>query len=109
MNRHLKGLWPTLMLPLVLGLAACGGGGGGGGNGPGSKQLSLLIGNSLPLSGTSRALGESGQKASDLAVDRIKQAIDEADAEHTIRTVSEDQGGDSVTADGIGEEARRRR
>ena len=83
-------------LALALGLAACGGGGGG--NGPGSKQLSLVIGNSLPLSGTSKALGESGQKASNLAVEQIKRAIDEAGAKHTIRTVAEDQGADSETA-----------
>jgi ABC-type branched-subunit amino acid transport system substrate-binding protein len=88
----------TAGLVLAVGLAACGGGGGGGGNGPGSKELSLVIGNSLPLSGMSKALGDSGQKASDLAVDRIKQAIDAADAEHTVRTVSEDQGNDPITA-----------
>ncbi len=98
MNRHLKGLWPTLMLPLVLGLAACGGGGGGGDDGPGAKQLNLVIGNSLPLSGTSRALGVSGAKASQLAVEQIRQAIGEAGADHTLRTVSEDQGTDSGTA-----------
>jgi ABC-type branched-subunit amino acid transport system substrate-binding protein len=82
-------------LALVLGLAACGGGGGGGaggGNGPGSRPLNLVIGNSLPLSGISRQLGESGQKASDLAVTRIKQAISEAGSHHTINTVNEDQG-----------------
>ena len=62
-------------LALILGLAACGGGGGGG-NGPGSTKLDLVIGNSLPLSGSSRALGESGQKASEVALDQIKQAID---------------------------------
>jgi ABC-type branched-subunit amino acid transport system substrate-binding protein len=86
-------------LLLAVGIAACGGGGGGGGNGPGSKELSLVIGNSLPLSGTSMALGESGQKASDLATDRIKRAIDEADADHTVRTVSEDLGSGSDTAE----------
>jgi ABC-type branched-subunit amino acid transport system substrate-binding protein len=87
----------TAGLLLAVGLAACGGGGGGG-NGPGSKELSLVIGNSLPLTGASKALGDSGQKASDLAVDRIKQAIDAAGAEHTVRTVSEDQGNDPITA-----------
>jgi branched-chain amino acid transport system substrate-binding protein len=85
-------------LALVLGLAACGGGGGGGSDGPGSKQLNLVIGNSLPLSGDSSSLGESGEKASDLALDQIKQAIGEADAEHTVRTISEDQGSDPNTA-----------
>ena len=83
-------------LALALGLAACGGGGAG--NGPGSKQLSLIIGNSLPLSGTSKALGESGRKASDLAVDKIRQAIKTTGADHTIRTVSEDQGPDPDSA-----------
>jgi ABC-type branched-subunit amino acid transport system substrate-binding protein len=94
----LRATTATATLVLAVGLAACGGGGGGGGNGPGSKQLSLVIGNSLPLSGMSKALGESGQKASDLAVDRIKAAAEDADADHTIRTVSEDQGSDSETA-----------
>jgi branched-chain amino acid transport system substrate-binding protein len=80
-------------LSLALGLSACGGGGGGG-NDPGSTQLDLVIGNSLPLSGISKDLGESGEKASDLAIDRIKQAVDAVDAEHTVRAVSEDQGND---------------
>ena len=57
-----------------------------------------MIGNSLPLSGMSKELGESGEKASDLAVDRIKQAVGDVDADHTIRTVSEDQGDDSTSA-----------
>jgi branched-chain amino acid transport system substrate-binding protein len=95
----LRSTTATATLVLAVGLAACGGGGGsGGGNGPGSKELSLVIGNSLPLSGMSKALGESGEKASDLAIDRINQASDEADADHTVRTISEDQGGDSETA-----------
>jgi ABC-type branched-subunit amino acid transport system substrate-binding protein len=94
------GAWPAA-LALVLGLAACGGGGGeggGGGNGPGSKQLTLVIGNSLPLSGEAQELGESGQKASDLAVAQIKQAIGETNADHKVRTVSEDEGSDTQTA-----------
>jgi ABC-type branched-subunit amino acid transport system substrate-binding protein len=102
MNRSLKGrtdihrgLAAAACLALVLGLAACG---GGGGNGPGSKSLNLVIGNSLPLSGTSKDLGESGQKASQLAIDQIKQAAGEADADHTVRIVNEDQGPDSDAA-----------
>jgi branched-chain amino acid transport system substrate-binding protein len=83
-------------LALALGLAACGGAGGG--NGPGSKQLSLVIGNSLPLSGMSKPLGESGQKASNLALAQIRRAIRATGAGHTIRAFSEDQGGDSETA-----------
>lgn len=91
-------LWPTIVLALVLGLAACGEGGDGGGNGPGSKQLNLVIGNSLPLSGSSKALGDSGQKASELALDEINQAADSAGADHAVRIVNEDQGSDTDAA-----------
>jgi ABC-type branched-subunit amino acid transport system substrate-binding protein len=82
----------------MLGVTACGGGGGGGGNGPGSKRLNLVIGDSLPLSGTSKALGDSGAKASELAVDEVKRAVEEANADHTVRVVEEDQGRDPETA-----------
>ena len=82
----------------MLGVTACGGGGGGGGNGPGAKQLNLVIGDSLPLSGTSKALGDSGAKASELAVDQVKRAVEEADADHTVRVIEEDQGRDADTA-----------
>jgi ABC-type branched-subunit amino acid transport system substrate-binding protein len=84
-------LWPTLMLLITLGLAACGGGGAGG-NGPGPVSLDLTVGNDLPLNGVDKQLGESGEKASALAIDRIKQAVDEVDADHTIRAVQQDQG-----------------
>ncbi|HSD23784.1 MAG TPA: ABC transporter substrate-binding protein [Solirubrobacterales bacterium] len=82
------------MLALILGLAACG---GGGGNGPGSKQLNLVIGNSLPLGGSSEPLGQSGQKASELALDQIRKAAAEAGSDHTVRIVNESQG-DSADA-----------
>jgi branched-chain amino acid transport system substrate-binding protein len=85
-------------LAIALGAGACGGGGGGGGNGPGSQTLDLTIGNELPLHGTGRQLGESGQKASGLALERIKDAIDETGADHTVRTVEEDQGADVTSA-----------
>jgi ABC-type branched-subunit amino acid transport system substrate-binding protein len=81
---------------LILALAACGGGGGD--NGPGSTELHLTIGNSMPLSGSSRSLGESGRKASALALARIKQAIDSTGDDHTVRIVSEDQGTDADAA-----------
>jgi ABC-type branched-subunit amino acid transport system substrate-binding protein len=91
-------LWPTMMVTLVLGLAACGGGDGGGGNGPGSTELDLVIGNSLPLSGSSKSLGESGEKASEIALDRIEQASDTAGSDHNVRIVNEDQGSDEDAA-----------
>jgi branched-chain amino acid transport system substrate-binding protein len=104
MNTSLRG-WTNTRLPvaaaacsaLALGLAACGGGSGGG-NGPGSKPLHLVIGNALPLTGTSKDLGAAGEKASQLAVDQIKRAVGQADADHTIRIVNEDQGADSNAA-----------
>ena len=80
---------------LILGVTACG---GGGGNKPGSTELDLVIGNSLPLSGSSKALGESGRKASQLALAQIKEAAESAGADHTVRVVNEDQGGDTDTA-----------
>jgi hypothetical protein len=84
-------------LALVAGVSACGGGGGGE-DGPGSKQLDLVIGNVLPLSGTSKQLGESGEKASDLAVGQIKAAIEESGADHSVRAISQDEGADADAA-----------
>jgi ABC-type branched-subunit amino acid transport system substrate-binding protein len=84
---------------IVLAVSACGGGGGGG-DGPGSVELELVIGNVLPLTGSSKALGKSGEKASDLAVERIEQAISETDSDHSVRAVQEDQGkGDDAAAE----------
>jgi branched-chain amino acid transport system substrate-binding protein len=57
-----------------------------------------VIGNSLPLSGSSQALGDSGQKASGAALDQIQEAIDSAGADHNVRTVDEDQGTDTDAA-----------
>jgi ABC-type branched-subunit amino acid transport system substrate-binding protein len=77
-------------------LSACGGGGGG--EGPGSTALNLAIGNVLPLSGTSKKLGESGEKASNLALEQIRTAVGAVDAEHTVRTAQQDQGEDPGSA-----------
>jgi ABC-type branched-subunit amino acid transport system substrate-binding protein len=85
-------------LALVIGLASCGGGDGGGGNGPGSTELDLVIGNSLPLSGSARSLGESGEKASEIALDRMEQAYEAAGSDHNVRIVTEDQGSDTDSA-----------
>jgi branched-chain amino acid transport system substrate-binding protein len=75
-----------------VGLAACGGGGGGGD--PGSQTLDLTIGDSVPLTGTLSALGPPGEKASDLAVAQINDAIAEADVDHTVRVVHADNQSD---------------
>jgi len=91
-------LWPVTVPVLILGLAACGGGGGAGGNGPGPTSLDLVIGNSLPLSGASQALGRSGRKASALALQQIRRAARAAGSDHTIRVINSEQGGDTASA-----------
>jgi ABC-type branched-subunit amino acid transport system substrate-binding protein len=78
-------------------IGACSGGAGGGA-GPGATRLNLVIGNSLPLTGESRALGASGEKASQIALDRITEAAGSAGADHTVRIVNADQGADSTSA-----------
>jgi branched-chain amino acid transport system substrate-binding protein len=78
-------------LILVLGVAACGddddddGGGGGG-----ETQLDLVIGDSIPLTGDLADFGPPGQKAADLAVAQINDAISTAGVDHTVEIVHED-------------------
>jgi ABC-type branched-subunit amino acid transport system substrate-binding protein len=103
MDTHVKGGFhlhraaaSCIALGLILGLSACGGGGGS--DGPGSKQLDLVIGSSLPMSGGSQAVGDSGAKASRLAVAQIKKAIAAAGADHTVKVVTDDEGTDSGMA-----------
>ncbi len=81
---------------LILTLAACGGGGPG--NGPGSTELHLTIGNSMPLSGSSGSLGRSGVEASAIALEQIKRAIASTGDDHTVRLANEDQGADAPAA-----------
>ncbi len=78
-------------LVLVLGVAACGdddddGGGGGGGE----TQLDLVIGDSIPLTGDLAPFGPPGQKAADMAVAQINDAISQAGVDHTVEIVHED-------------------
>jgi ABC-type branched-subunit amino acid transport system substrate-binding protein len=82
---------------LAVAITACGGGEAGG-DGPGSAQLDLVIGNVLSLTGSSKPLGKSGEKASDLAIEQIKRAIGDTDSDHTVQTMQEDQGKDPDAA-----------
>lgn len=85
---------------LSLGLVACGddeedGGGGG------EQALDLTIGQLVPLTGDLADFGPPGQKAGELAVDEINQAVEEAGVDHTVTLVTEDsqtteQGGVSA-------------
>src|SRR5262245_47407323 len=85
-------------LTLALALSACGGGGSGSGHGPGPTSLDLVLGNSLPLSGPSKTLGQSGRKASQLALEQIQRAAAMAGSDHHVRIVNADQGPDADSA-----------
>jgi ABC-type branched-subunit amino acid transport system substrate-binding protein len=79
-------------LVLMLGIAACGDDdddGGDGGDG-GEAQLDLVIGDSIPLTGDLSDFGPPGQKAADLAVAEINEAIGQAGVDHTVEIVHED-------------------
>jgi ABC-type branched-subunit amino acid transport system substrate-binding protein len=77
-------------LVLVLGVAACGDDDDDDGGGGGEAQLDLVIGDSIPLTGDLSDFGPPGEKASDLAVAQINDAIQQAGVEHTVNVVHED-------------------
>jgi branched-chain amino acid transport system substrate-binding protein len=82
---------------LALGLAACGGdddetaGTAGGGGG---EQLSLTIGNLVPLTGDLAPYGPAGQKAGELAAQQIDAAIQKTGSGQTVELVTEDGASD---------------
>ncbi|MGH2980945.1 MAG: ABC transporter substrate-binding protein, partial [Solirubrobacterales bacterium] len=76
-------------LVLAAGLAACGDDDDDGGGG-GEASFDLVIGNSVPLSGDLADYGPPGEKAADLAVAEINDAIDQAGVEQTVELVTED-------------------
>lgn len=79
---------------LTLGVAACGDDDGDRTSAGGREtSLDLVIGDSLPLSGDLADFGPPGQKAADLAIDTINDAIAEAGVDHTVSIVHEDNGG----------------
>jgi ABC-type branched-subunit amino acid transport system substrate-binding protein len=89
--RRFKFVWLAVAVAgLALGLAACGGDDDDGDGGPGETQLDLTIGDSLPLSGDLADFGPPGEKAADIAVDQINEAISEAGVDHTVEIVHED-------------------
>lgn len=79
---------------LSLGVAACGDDSDStSSDGGGETSLDLVIGDSLPLSGDLADFGPPGQKAADLAIDTINDAIAEAGVDHTVEVIHEDNGG----------------
>ena len=89
--RSFKLVWLALaVVGIALGLAACGGDDDDGDGGPSEAQLDLTIGDSIPLSGDLSPFGPPGQKAADVAVDQINDAIKQAGVDHTVTMVHED-------------------
>jgi ABC-type branched-subunit amino acid transport system substrate-binding protein len=76
-------------LVLTLGAGACGDDSGDQDE-PKPPSFDLVIGDSIPLSGSLSNLGRSGQKAADLAVDRITAAIEATGADHSVQIVHVD-------------------
>ena len=80
-------------LILVLGIAACGDDDDDGTEPAATAaeaQLDLVIGDSIPLTGDLSDFGPPGQKAADLAVAEINDAIGQAGVDHTVEIVHED-------------------
>ena len=69
------------------------GDGGGGGDPPLERRIDLVVGDVLPLSGPDAGLGTSAQKAAQLAVEKINEAIGEGGVDHTLEIVHEDGAG----------------
>lgn len=78
---------------LTLGVAACGSDDSTDSTGGGGESVDLVIGDSLPLSGDLADFGPPGQKAADLAITEINNAIDAAGVDDTVEIFHEDNGG----------------
>jgi ABC-type branched-subunit amino acid transport system substrate-binding protein len=97
MNR-LKLIWPVAaILGIVVAVSACGDGSDEE-EAPGEVELNLVVGDSVPLSGDLEAFGAPGQKAADLAVAQIQDAIKNGDVKHDVEIVHEDNESDPRVA-----------
>src|SRR5215207_11742484 len=98
MNTGMRGAAALAGLVLLLaGISACGGGDNEEDEGP-QVRFDLVIGDLVPLSGDLAELGPAGQKAADLAVDRINSAIRETGAAQSVQIVHGDNGSDPAVA-----------
>ena len=77
-----------------IGVAACGSSDesttASGSGGSGATSLDLTIGDLIPLTGDLSDFGPPGDKAANLAVDKINEAIKEVGADHTVTLKTED-------------------
>jgi branched-chain amino acid transport system substrate-binding protein len=78
---------------LAFALAACDDDGDRNG-GRGAERVDLVIATSLPLSGGLEDLGPSARKATELALDEIRDAIDAGKRRDSVKLVSEDNRGE---------------
>lgn len=99
-------LLPLVVAGLSFGISACGDdeSSSGGTSGGGETSLDLTIGDLIPLTGDLADFGPPGQKAADLAIDQINQAIEEVGADHTVTIEHEDD----QTTDSAGVSAARK-
>ena len=99
MHRHRLVSTALAVTALSLGIAACGDEDdeSSSSSGGGEETLDLTIGSLLPLTGDLQDFGGSGEKASNVAVDQINAAIEEAGVEHTVTLQVED---DQTTEEG---------
>jgi ABC-type branched-subunit amino acid transport system substrate-binding protein len=69
------------------------------GKGPAGASLELTIGDVIPLSGRLQDFGPSADKAAEIALDQINDAIAEVDADHEVTLRTEDD--QTSTAAGV--------
>jgi hypothetical protein len=82
----------VLIAAIAAALAAggCGDEGSGGENPADDRRVELIVGDILPLSGPDAGAGDSAEKAAQLAVEKINDAIGEVDVDHTLEIVHQD-------------------
>jgi Periplasmic binding protein len=84
-------------LLLLIAVPSCGGDDDGGDEDE-RQRFDLVIGDPAPLSGDLAGLGPAGEKATDLALDRINSAISETGADVSVEIVHGDSGGGPAAA-----------
>jgi ABC-type branched-subunit amino acid transport system substrate-binding protein len=78
------------------------GGCGGADERSGPQKLDLQIANLLPVTGFLDLFGKSGRRASDVALEEIRQAIAKAHAQHTVKMQNINYKSDPVAAVRLG-------
>ena len=93
MSRIRPVLLGAVVAGLSLGVAACGSDSSDSttsSSGGGEATLDLTIGDLIPLTGDLSDFGPPGDKAANLAVDKINEAVQQVGADHTVTLKTED-------------------